>query len=1092
MSLEVKLKVTRRLWWLFLFLSLTLLSLASSSQTQPDANFLKSEIARLNIESPKNESLISQYETLLSRINGYEKQTATREKYLNIVSQFPVQRERLLKKIDDVERLDIFNIRRKDKYSDLSQSIATLQAALIEWRSTYQTNSDQNKRLINEKTTLPQSLAQTDKEIEQASIIKSDTGSQLDQWLESTHLASLKLQRQVTSAQLQSLDERTELLILEQQLLNRKIQLASPILIELQDKLTRVEQASVKTLIEQARQISEEAQGDTEEQHQVELVKAYTLELEEVLDKIDKTRIMYQKVESEQRSLADDQRLIKDNLAWLRDSTVFGASIRAQLQRLPSKVDTQYIPDEIAKAHIRKYEIGQLKDDAEQQGATSRGKKNEEDPDRLASLLNKLLVQLTKDYDKLISALSQLKLVKDQYAQTVEKARSFLKQQQLWTRSNVPIWQHLTDFNTVIWFGSKTPLKNMLNDLPQGQSISLLTIFALYTILLIYSTTRLNRYAAQRKDELQKVFGHPLKDRFHNTVLLFLLAIIRALILPIWYVITAWGLYWFWPVTTSNELSTLIFASASGVFVVELIHALSYKQGVLALHLNWPEQICSYLHKGSQRILWPFVILLLSIFAAELVSGIHEAEISRVLFLLLMGVMMAVFISLLKENHLPSTLPSPLNRGFSLYLFRFIVIGSFITIIVMAVMGLYIASWILLIYQQLTIYVVLAVLFTYQMGERWLKLEHRQLSYQRLLARREELIAQQQEQADESPEITELRETIPDVEERSLASEQISEQSLTLLRGLSLIGLVAAVLTLWSSALEMTSWLDAIVVWQVNEMTQTGVTLVDVTLQSLIYAMVTLIVTFVGVRNLPGILELLILRRLDLAPGAGYAVTTLLRYVILMAGLMGAFSILGFQWSKLQWLVAAFGVGLGFGLQEIFANFISGLILLFERPIRIGDIVTINDLSGTVSKIQTRATTIIDWDNKEIVVPNKTFITEKLINWSLTSPITRIVIPIGVAYGSDIDKVESLLYQIADEHPLVLPDPQPSVVFLSFGASSLDFELRAHITAIELRLSTVHIINKNIDRLFREHQIEIAFPQMDLHVRDLPPKPKDA
>ncbi|ABV88704.1 mechanosensitive ion channel domain-containing protein [Shewanella pealeana] len=859
-------------------------------------------------------------------------------------------------------------------------------------------------------------------------------------------------------------------------------------MIELQDKLTRVEQASVKTLIEQARQVSEEALGDTEEQHQVELVKAYTLELEEVLDKIDKTRIMYQKVESEQRSLADDQRLIKDNLAWLRDSTVFGASIRAQLQRLPSKIDTQYIPDEIAKAHIRKYEIGQLKDDAEQPSATSRDKKNEEGPDKLASLLNKLLDQLTKDYDKLISALSQLKLVKDQYAQTVEKARSFLKQQQLWTRSNVPIWQHLTDFNTVTWFGSKTPIKNMLDELPQGLSVSLLTVFALYTILFIYSTSRLNQYAAQRKDELQKVFGHPLKDRFHNTVLLFLIAIIRALILPIWYVITAWGLYWFWPVTTSNELSTLIFASASGVFVVELIHALSYKQGVLALHLNWPEQICSYLHKGSQRILWPFVILLLSIFAAELVSGIHEAEISRVLFLLLMGVMMAVFISLLKEKHLPSTLPSPLNRGFSLYLFRFIVIGSFITIIVMAVMGLYIASWILLIYQQLTIYVVLAVLFTYQMGERWLKIEHRQLSYQRLLARREELIAQQQEQADESPEITELRETIPDVEERSLASEQVSEQSLTLLRGLSLIGLVAAVLTLWSSALEMTSWLDAIVVWQVNEMTQTGVTLVDVTLQSLIYAVVTLIVTFVGVRNLPGILELLILRRLDLAPGAGYAVTTLLRYVILMAGLMGAFSILGFQWSKLQWLVAAFGVGLGFGLQEIFANFISGLILLFERPIRIGDIVTINDLSGTVSKIQTRATTIIDWDNKEIVVPNKTFITEKLINWSLTSPITRIVIPIGVAYGSDIDKVESLLYQIADEHPLVLPDPQPSVVFLSFGASSLDFELRAHITAIELRLSTVHIINKNINRLFREHEIEIAFPQMDVHVRDLPPK----
>lgn len=269
-----------------------------------------------------------------------------------------------------------------------------------------------------------------------------------------------------------------------------------------------------------------------------------------------------------------------------------------------------------------------------------------------------------------------------------------------------------------------------------------------------------------------------------------------------------------------------------------------------------------------------------------------------------------------------------------------------------------------------------------------------------------------------------------------MGSEQISEQSMTLLRGLSLIGLVIAVLTLWSSALEMTSWLDKVVVWQVSEVVSGSSTLVDVTLQSLIYALITLLVTFVGVRNLPGILELLILRRLELSPGTGYAVTTLLRYLILMTGVLSAFAILGFQWSRLQWLVAAFGVGLGFGLQEIFANFISGLILLFERPIRIGDIVTINDLSGTVSKIQTRATTIIDWDNKEIVVPNKTFITEKLINWSLTDSITRIVIPIGVAYGSDVEKVEELLYQVAEEHPLVLNDPSPSVFFLAFGASS--------------------------------------------------------
>ncbi|MEF1305040.1 mechanosensitive ion channel protein MscS, partial [Vibrio owensii] len=278
-----------------------------------------------------------------------------------------------------------------------------------------------------------------------------------------------------------------------------------------------------------------------------------------------------------------------------------------------------------------------------------------------------------------------------------------------------------------------------------------------------------------------------------------------------------------------------------------------------------------YVHKQSNRLRFPFALFLLLIFFAELVAGDQEAEISRLFFLMLMVGMTMVYGALLKSDRIPSALPVPLNRGLGLLLLKVMILGSFIAIIIMALMGLYIAAWLLLIYQQLTLFVVLGVLFTYQLGERWLKLEHRQLNYQRLLARREELIAQQQEQADEPPEIAELRENFPEVEEQGLGSEQISEQSMTLLRGLSLIGLVIAVLTLWSSALEMTSWLDKVVVWQVSEVVSGSSTLVDVTLQSLIYALITLLVTFVGVRNLPGILELLILRRLELSPGTGYA-----------------------------------------------------------------------------------------------------------------------------------------------------------------------------------------------------------------------------
>ncbi|WP_368074900.1 mechanosensitive ion channel domain-containing protein [Vibrio natriegens] len=160
--------------------------------------------------------------------------------------------------------------------------------------------------------------------------------------------------------------------------------------------------------------------------------------------------------------------------------------------------------------------------------------------------------------------------------------------------------------------------------------------------------------------------------------------------------------------------------------------------------------------------------------------------------------------------------------------------------------------------------------------------------------------------------------------------------------------------------------------------------------------------------------------------------------------------------------------------------------MLFERPVRIGDTVTINELSGTVSRVQTRSTTIIDWDNKEIVVPNKVFITDKLINWSLTDSVTRVVIPIGVAYGSDINLVEDLLYSVAEETPLVLSNPQPCVYFLTFGDSSLEFELRLYINSIDNRLPTLHLVNKKINQRFKEHNVEISFPQLDVHVKDQP------
>ena len=196
---------------------------------------------------------------------------------------------------------------------------------------------------------------------------------------------------------------------------------------------------------------------------------------------------------------------------------------------------------------------------------------------------------------------------------------------------------------------------------------------------------------------------------------------------------------------------------------------------------------------------------------------------------------------------------------------------------------------------------------------------------------------------------------------------------------------------------------------------------------------------------------------------------------------------IGFSWNSVQWLVAAMSVGLGFGLQEIFANFVAGIIILLERPIRVGDFVTVNETTGFVTKIQLRATMIIDYDRRELIVPNKKFITDDVINWTLSDSITRIVVPVGIAYGSDTRLAQSILLRVARDNSDVLRDPRPDVLFSSFGTSSLDFELRVHIGNREKYYSVLHQLNMAIDQEFRRQHIEIAFPQQDVHVKGVEP-----
>lgn len=260
---------------------------------------------------------------------------------------------------------------------------------------------------------------------------------------------------------------------------------------------------------------------------------------------------------------------------------------------------------------------------------------------------------------------------------------------------------------------------------------------------------------------------------------------------------------------------------------------------------------------------------------------------------------------------------------------------------------------------------------------------------------------------------------------------------------------------------------------------------VSITLADLGLALVVLIATWASFRNVPGLVEIVVLQRLPLDSGSRYALSTVMRYLIAIIGVLAAAATMGLAWSNVQWLAAALTFGLAFGLQEIFANFVSGLIILAERPVRMGDTVTVSNVTGTVTRIRMRATTITDWERKELIIPNKTFITSDVINWTLSDTTLRITIPVGVSYEADIEKVEKLLYKIAAKNKVVLEDPKPQVLFKSFGDSTLDYELRVYIPSIEHLVSIRHEMHTTIIKEFRKAGIEIAFPQRDLHVRSI-------
>ena len=391
---------------------------------------------------------------------------------------------------------------------------------------------------------------------------------------------------------------------------------------------------------------------------------------------------------------------------------------------------------------------------------------------------------------------------------------------------------------------------------------------------------------------------------------------------------------------------------------------------------------------------------------------------------------------------------------------------------------------------------------------RWVTVSRRAMLYRGMQRRREEAAAREQAADPSVPAAPAEAPPAAPAESPGANAAELSGQTRTLVTASALMLAAVGLYFVWADVLPALNKLEDVTIasWKVTREVpldipvaegtdglpgvaevQTELKEMPISLWDLLVAAAAAGLTVLAAKNLPGLLALSVFDRLPLDAGGRYAVSRLAGYVAVVVGVLFTAGRLGFEWENVQWLIAALTVGLGFGLQEIVANFVCGVIILFERPVRVGDVVTVDDITGVVSRIRIRATTITNWDRKEFIVPNKEFVTGRLLNWTLSDATNRIVIEVGVAYGSDTQKARDLLLEAAAEAPLVLRDPVPLATFEGFGDSTLNLILRCYLPNLDQRLPVISELHAAIDRKFRAAGIEIAFPQRDLHVRSVPP-----
>ena len=892
--------------------------------------------------------------------------------------------------------------------------------------------------------------------------------SEASQWLARAEQESLREERLALLAQLDSQPvrysamtvERADLQIQIDNLVQRTKQLTEHLRDELlntaaQDSLNLAKDSPVYSLAQEYR--AENA-----------VLGEQRLELE----------LSFAKFNSERQTVARTTRMLDDRFARARrvvefahDSEALGGALVAyweELNRLRLLVPSKGISREVGKSVMSRIQHeeslaqlvnataflnGALTDKGLDPLSVSRAER-----EVLLELLlarRELLRSIISIESDVIDTLSELQANHEEHTKTVTQYRRFLDPLVLWLPSGSRLWK--TDFSQIPQ--EITVVVQAVTGIEVTLQPRFLGFMSLALILLLL-TTRLREYQ-HRQNEL---ISRPREASIYYTALALVATALRALP-PALMVAALASLFSGEKHILSAALTLVLYNVAAWLFTARLLGILCETDGVARKHFQWNEQLCDRLRletKWFLRWLLPGLAL-----AAVLYRLYGTAPLLGRLAMLAITFWIALHIARALTRAVKdggSEILSTSNGRFQLVLALFFFVAS-----IGVVFGLRLSVIFTINTIMDTLEAAIALAIGYSFLLHWLQVARRRLRFEELLRARETLSEQP---LSEMGVVEEAKENLAD----------LGEETRQLLNAAAIVVALSILYYLWAPLLPVFEAMSAVTLWTSTIMVEGQATVHRITLEIIIFVVLLISVTVYAARKLPALVELVLRSRTDVSAGTRYTVSTLLNYIILGVGILVALSRLGLDWSKLQWLVAALGVGIGFGLQEIVANFICGLIILFERPISVGDVITVGDQDGVVTRIRIRATTIRDWDNKELLIPNKEIITGRLLNWSLSDTRLRLTLPVGVAYGSDAALALKILAATVADDERILKDPAPSIIFSNFGDSSLNMICRFYIDNVDNMWPVKTALHLEIYRRFEEAGIVISFPQRDVHL----------